>query len=519
MHVRLVFPHQLFVEHRSDRAGGADLVLFVEPDLFFRQYRFHAHKLVLHRAAMRRFEADLQSRGLRTSYVESRADRGTDALLTAALAEHGADRVSVYDVVDDWLERDLRRIAGKAHAELEILETPNFLTTDAAVRAQLGDVAEGAEGAGSSSGAGSARPRMAGFYQWQRHRLDVLMEGAADDRRPVGGRWSFDTENRKPYPQGGLGAPPPPRPRPDGHTRDAIAWVAAEFPDNPGDPAAFAWPIDHAGARRWLSRFVDERLRDFGPWEDAIGRDETFGFHAAITPMLNIGLLSPRQVLDAVLDAGGEGTEQIPLASLEGFVRQLIGWREYMRGVYVTRGRALRSGNRLGLGRELGPGWWDASTGLVPVDTVIGRVLTNGYAHHIERLMILGNAMLLLRTDPDEVYEWFMALFVDAYDWVMVPNVYAMSQFSAAEAITTKPYVSGSNYVLKMSDFRRSDRTPEGGDVDWALAWDALYWQFVDDYRDGFAANNRTAMAVRSLDRMSSERRRTLREEAKRWLG
>lgn len=523
MHVRLVMPHQLFVEQLDPaEPSDADAVVLVEPDLFFRQYAFHTHKLVLHRASMTKFRDRLDGAGLRTAYVASRADRGTDALLTEALGElfDGVaedDRVvSVFDVVDDWLDRDLRRIVGKAHAQLEVLETPGFLTTDADVRAQL------APQRGS-------KPRMATFYAWQRRRLDVLVEGEGDDATPVGGRWSFDEDNRRPYPKEGLDVPPVPRLRRDDRVRDAIAWVAQEFADNPGDPEEFRWPTDHGQATRWLDRFVSERLADFGPWEDAIAADERWLFHSAITPALNTGLLDPRDVLAAALAAGeGGGDGEIPLASLEGFVRQVIGWREYMRGVYVTRGRALRTGNRLRLTRDLDPGWWDGTTGLLPVDTVIRRVLDNGYAHHIERLMVLGNAMLLLRTDPDEVYAWFMAMFVDAYDWVMVPNVYAMSQFAATEAVTTKPYVSGSNYVVKMSDFAKGDRDdhpgvtdPTGGDgpPDWATAWDALYWQFVDDHRDGFAANQRTAMTVRTLEKMRPERRRELAEVAKAWLG
>jgi deoxyribodipyrimidine photolyase-related protein len=180
-----------------------------------------------------------------------------------------------------------------------------------------------------------------------------------------------------------------------------------------------------------------------------------------------------------------------------------------MRASYVVHGRTMRTRNLLGLTRELDQAWWDGTTGLDPVDTVIRRVNTYGWAHHIERLMVIGNAMLLLRIDPDEVYEWFMTFFIDAYDWVMVPNVYAMSQFATGELITTKPYVSGSNYLRKMSDF------PPG---EWTKAWDALYWQFVADHRDGFAANPRSRFAVQTYDRMDGARKRELAAVAAEWL-
>jgi deoxyribodipyrimidine photolyase-related protein len=189
-----------------------------------------------------------------------------------------------------------------------------------------------------------------------------------------------------------------------------------------------------------------------------------------------------------------EGTDHTtPLASVEGFIRQIIGWREYMRATYRTGGRQMRTANRLANQRALADGWWDASTGLAPVDLVISRVLATGYAHHIERLMVLGNAMSLLRIHPDAVYEWFMEMFIDAYDWVMVPNVYAMSQFAAGDTITTKPYVSGSNYLRKMSDLPPGEWTPD---------WDGLYWTFIDDHRAVFEANHRTRMVVSLLDKM-----------------
>jgi len=293
----------------------------------------------------------------------------------------------------------------------------------------------------------------------------------------------------------------------DDHVESAILWARAAFPDNVGDPADFNWPTSHAGAARWLELFLHERFARFGPYEDAISAQEGWLFHSALSPLINIGLLDPAHVVEAALDFADDNDVALP--SLEGFVRQVIGWREYMRASYLFHGRRMRTRNQLGLTRELDRRWYDGTTGLLPVDTVIRRVVATGYAHHIERLMVLGNSMLLLRIDPEEVYEWFMTMFVDAYDWVMVPNVYAMSQFAIGDLITTKPYVSGSNYLRKMSDF------PSG---DWTEAWDALFWQFVSDHRDGFEANPRSSMMVLMYDKMSDERKDRLSAQARSWL-
>lgn len=482
---RIVFPHQLFLEHLD--AEPETLMVLVEPDLFFRQLAFHAHKLVLHRASMKAFEDRLREGGFPTAYVESSADLPSDGQLVDVLTEQGVSQVEVYDVVDEWLGRDLRVVCRTAGVELTTMETPAFLTTDAELREMF---------------AGKRQPRMQHFYERQRRRLDLLMDGD----RPAGGRWSFDTENRKKLPRG-IDVPPLPQVDHDEHVRTALEWVRKEFPDNVGDLDAFIWPTTHAQADTWLTRFLEDRFDLFGPYEDAIAADEPWLFHSVISPMLNTGLLDPRTVVArAVRHAEAH---DVDLPSVEGFVRQVIGWREYMRASYVVHGREMRTRNLLGLTRELDAGWWEGTTGLDPVDTVVRRVNQHGWCHHIERLMVLGNAMLLLRIDPDEVYEFFMTLFIDAYDWVMVPNVYAMSQFAAGELITTKPYVSGSNYLRKMSDF------PTG---DWAAAWDALYWQFVADHRDGFAANPRSGFAVRTYDRMDDARKRDLAATAADWL-
>jgi deoxyribodipyrimidine photolyase-related protein len=480
-----VFPHQLFAEHLETDPGT--LVLLVEPDLFFRQLPFHTHKLVLHRASMRAFEERLQGRGLDTVYVESLERTPTDEQLTEVLDRHGITHVEVYDVVDDWLARDLRAVCRRAGVQLTIHETPAFLTTDAELRDMF---------------ASAKQPRMQHFYERQRRRLDLLMDGD----KPAGGRWSFDTENRKKLPRG-TEVPELPAVDHDHHVNDALDWARTEFPDNVGDLDAFIWPTTHEQADAWLTRFLEDRFDLFGPYEDAIAADEPWLFHSVVSPLLNTGLLDPRTVVARAVRHAED--HDVDLPSVEGFVRQVIGWREYMRASYVVHGRAMRTRNLLGLTRELDRGWWDGTTGLDPVDTVVRRVNQHGWCHHIERLMVLGNAMLLMRIDPDEVYEFFMTLFIDAYDWVMVPNVYAMSQFATGELITTKPYVSGSNYLRKMSDFRTGA---------WADAWDALYWQFVADHRDGFAANPRSSFAVRTYDRMDDGRKRTLAATAADWL-
>ncbi|WP_154593643.1 cryptochrome/photolyase family protein [Arsenicicoccus cauae] len=487
--LRLVLPHQLFETH-LDAPRGTSFVL-VEDDLLLRQYAFHAHKLVLHRASMARFARRLTERGHTVEMIDSRAEAATADRLAALVRHRRPSQVQVYDVHDDWLARGLTDALAAGGYRLQpqdVLETPGFLTT----RRELTDwFAE-------------HPARMQHFYTWQRRRLDVLVDGSA----PVGGRWSFDTDNRKKLPRG---YHPPPVRLVTEHApevREAITWVEQEFPDAPGDPRTFGWPTSHDEARQHLRDFVVERLDLFGPYEDAISSRHAFVHHGLLTPMLNIGLLTPSEVLDTVLAAADD--RDVPLASLEGFVRQIIGWREYIRATYHLYGRRIRTANTLRHTRPLDEGWWTARTGLLPVDLVVARVLDTGYAHHIERLMVLGNAMCLLRTDPADAYEWFMQMFVDAYDWVMVPNVYAMSQFAVGEAMTTKPYVSGSNYLTSMSDL------PPG---DWRKDWDGLYWAFVRDHREVFEANHRSRRIPALWDGFDEARQSAHLERAAAWLG
>jgi deoxyribodipyrimidine photolyase-related protein len=223
--------------------------------------------------------------------------------------------------------------------------------------------------------------------------------------------------------------------------------------------------------------------------------------------MLNVGLITPDEIIDACLDYAGKN--DIPINSTEGFVRQILGWREFMRGMYEARGRDERTRNYWGFTKKIPPSFYDGTTGIYPVDKTIRKVLKTGYCHHIERLMVLGNFMLLCEFDPDEVYRWFMELFIDAYDWVMVPNVYGMSQFADGGLMATKPYISGSNYLMKMSDYKKGN---------WQEVWDGLFWRFMDTHRDFFNQNPRLGMLLGTFDKMADEKKENHLSNAEEFL-
>jgi deoxyribodipyrimidine photolyase-related protein len=256
------------------------------------------------------------------------------------------------------------------------------------------------------------------------------------------------------------------------------------------------YPVTFQASTQWLDEFLERRFEDFGAFEDAILTQESVLHHSVLSPLLNVGLLTPQYVIEHSLRyASANG---IPMNSVEGFVRQIIGWREFVRAVYEAQGSRQRTTNYWGFTRKIPPSFWDGTTGIEPIDSTIRKVLSTGYCHHIERLMVLGNFMLLCEFDPDEVYRWFMEMFIDAYDWVMVPNVYGMSQFADGGLMTTKPYISGSNYLMKMSDYRKGE---------WQTLWDGLFWRFMHVQRDFFTQNPRLGMLVRSFDKMPSEKR------------
>ena len=488
----LLFPHQIH-EKPPGLEEDPGRVVLIEDGHFFGDAihggRFHKQKLWFHRATLMRQAERLRQVHDRVDYAEHRP--GEDSLLSCLedLSRDGVVSILFPDPHDDRLEGRLRGHCSRLALEEHKLPTSTFLNTPEQNREYRN---------------GKKSWRMADFYKFQRRRLGLLMEGD----EPVGGRWSLDQENRKKVPRKKLSEIPTlPEIEHDEVDLAAREHVLARYPENPGTLERLIYPTDHERARIWLSSFLEHRLLHFGDYEDAMVEGENWLWHAVLTPMLNVGLLSPSEVVDATMAFAEK--HPVPLNSLEGFLRQIIGWREFMRATYDDLGVTMRTTNHWGHHRKIPASFYSGKTGLEPVDDVIRRVLETGYCHHIERLMVLGGIMFLCEFDPDEVYRWFMELFIDSYDWVMVPNVYAMSQHADGGLITTKPYFSGSSYIRKMSNHAPGD---------WTTIWDGLYWRFIFKHMDSLAKNPRWSMMCAMARKMDAAKRDAHLEHAESFL-
>ncbi len=485
--VSLVFPHQLFKQHPALQKGRQ--VYLVEEWLFFRQYNFHQKKLLLHRSGMKFYETQLQQNGFVVEYMETTDKKNDVRELIAFLSEQKCTSIHIADVADYWLLQRIQSACKKYDLALTIHPSPGFLNN-------MDEVADYFDKRKTYF--------QTDFYTQQRKQRKILLEA---DGKPTGGKWTYDAENRLKFPKKEL-PPVISLPTENTYLKEASAYVQKHFAENYGaadGPNYFV--CTHDDAAEWLDDFLRTRFEKFGMYEDAIVAKENILHHSVLTPMLNTGLLTPQQVLDAVLEHAKN--HAVPLNSLEGFIRQIVGWREFIRIVYEREGRRQRTTNYWKFKRKIPQSFWTGNTGIAPIDITIRKILDTGYCHHIERLMVLGNFMLLCEFDPDEVYKWFMEMFIDAYDWVMVPNVYGMTQFADGGLMTTKPYISGSNYLMKMSDYEKAD---------WQPVWDGLFWRFMHVHRDFFLQNPRLGMLVGTFDKMTAEKRDTHLANAEKYL-
>lgn len=483
----LIFPHQLYKD--IFKLSTDKSFFIVEDPLYFGDkkynFNFHKKKLMLHRASMKYFYDSLIDKGFDVHYIEYKEIIEYKNLFEILHKQH-VSKVNIYDPTDFVLEKRLQNMSKEYKIELSILESPNFITSLELIKKFF---------------EGKKHFSMNNFYIYQRKRLNIL---TVQDK-PLNGRWSYDTENRKKLPRN-ISELSKPIFNYGNYINEAKKYAMANFSSNIGDDNDFDFPINHQQAKELLDDFLKNKIDNFGPFEDAISENQNVLFHSYISSSLNIGLLSPEEIVEEVL----KKYKKENIASIEGFIRQIIGWREFMRAVYVLKGVDIRNSNFLKHTNKIYKNWYTGNTGIYPLDITIKKVLKSAYCHHIERLMILGNVMLLTEIDPNDAYKWFMEMFIDAYDWVMVPNVYSMSQFADGGLITTKPYFSSSNYVLKMSDYKKGE---------WCKVWDALFYNFIDKNRNLIAKNPRLSLLIRNLDKKSKEQIKDIKDISDKYIG
>ncbi len=471
----LIFPNQLFREHPLLKKEFK--IVLIEEDLFFRQYHFHVQKLTFHRASMKAYQQRLEKIGYSVDYIDSDSEYADLRNFKGYLKQHNVTRVFAVEPADFYLEKRLR--AACCDIDLEIVDSLLFINN----KKDLSKFFD----------RGDCFYFQTDFYKQERVRLHILIDV---DKKPNGGKWTFDQENRKKFPSRKV-SPALYTLESSAFWTDAEDYVKKQFPDAKGEEATHRlFPVTHKEAQDWLQQFLDYRFYEFGTYEDAIVANEALLYHSLLSPLLNVGLLLPHEVLEKTLAFAREN--EIPLNSVEGFVRQIIGWREFMHGMYQYHSVAMRNQNFFNHQHPIPAAFYEGTTGVQPIDHTIKKVLKHGYAHHIERLMILGNFMLLCEIHPEAVYQWFMELFIDSYDWVMVPNIFGMSQFADGGSFATKPYISSSNYVKKMSDYQQGD---------WEAIWDGLFWRFVNKNQQYFKNQPRVSMIYYTWQRMDESKK------------
>ncbi|WP_144182917.1 cryptochrome/photolyase family protein [Elioraea rosea] len=460
----------------------------------------HKAKIALVLSAMRHHAAALEAEGVRVDYVRLDDPANSGSLsgeVARAVRGHRPDRIVATEPGEWRVLEAMRGWECETGTAVEIRPDRRFI-------ASREDFASWAKGRKSL--------RMEFFYREMRRRTGLLMV----DGEPAGGAWNFDAENRKPLPKG-LRVPAPPRFEPDAITRNVIALVSERFGGNFGALEAFNFPVSIGEAQAARDAFIRDRLPSFGDYQDAMAEGEAFLFHSLLSTSLNLGLLDPLEVCRAAEAAWREG--RAPLNAVEGFIRQIIGWREYVRGLYWHLMPRYATLNALGADRALPGFYWTADSGMACIDAVVSQTRDHAYAHHIQRLMVTGNFALLAGIDPDEINAWYLAVYADAFEWVELPNTHGMAIHADGGIMASKPYAASGKYIDRMSDHCRSCRHDvRQATGPQACPFNALYWNFLARHRDRFEGNPRMAQMYRTMDRMDAGKVAAMRRQAEAFL-
>ena len=462
--------------------------------------RHHKQKIVLIFSAMRHFAAELRDAGWQVDYVQL-DDEGNSGSFTGevarAIERHDPREVHVTEAGEWRVQRAIEEWPDKFACDVEILPDDRFICSIADFR----DWAEGRD-----------HLTMEHFYREMRKRTGLLMDGG----KPVGGAWNYDQQNRE-SPDKALDPPPRPIFAPDEITQEVIALVESRFGDHFGSLENFGWPVTRDQAEQAADAFFAERIEQFGPYQDAMVHGQDDLFHSMLSTSINCGLLDPLELCQRAAQAYDDG--KAPLNSVEGFIRQLIGWREYVRGFYWYMMPGLADANALEATRALPEFYWTGETDMRCLADCVRSTRENAHAHHIQRLMVLGNFALLAGIDPKAVQEWYLIVYADAYEWVELPNVAAMILYADGGKLATKPYAASGNYINKMSDYCRECRyTVSKKTGEDACPFNPLYWHFMHRHRDRLESNHRIGRIYANWDRMGEERQAEYLDSAENFL-
>ena len=471
----IVLGNQLFNPSYFEKFRNDHLFFICEDFQLCTYQKHHKHKILLFLSAMRSFADELKKKKFEVIYKsieekdfkESYVDK-----LFKEIEKENVKEISMFEVEDKFFEKQL--LENLKELKLNYLKSPMFLSSRDDFKTYLNQV---------------KKPFMANFYKKQRVDHNILVDS---NNKPVGGKWSFDDENRKKLPKE-IDLPEKFTFKETEHTKDLKEIVEKTFSHHPGKTKSFWTCTNRKDTESYLDYFLDKKIENFGDYEDAVDQRDNILFHSALSPQINLGLLTPEEIISKI-----KSKTISKINSHEGYIRQLIGWREFIRGIYQNFDEKLEKSNFFNHKKVMKETWYTATTGLVPLDYSINNALEYGWTHHIERLMILCNIMNLSEINPKEVYKWFMEMFIDSSDWVMSPNVYGMGLFSDGGIFATKPYICGSSYFLKMMHFKKGS---------WCDIMDGLYWRFIDKHKDFFLSNPRLSMMVRILEKMNEERK------------
>ena len=491
MKLFFILGNQLFPIKYLDRFKKDHLFFMAEDKGLCTYEKHHKQKILLFLSSMRSYADRLRKNKFKLDYfkIEDK-EFNEDYLkkLKKIITQKKVNEISSFEVEDKFFEKKISQFLKKEKIHWNVIQTPMFLNSRTEFKNYLSK---------------SKKPFMATFYKDVRKKSGILMGSDGD---PIGGKWSFDEDNRNKLPKN-ISIPKFPKINETSHTKKLKPIIEKEFKNHPGSTNNFWFATEYEDVVKLLNFFIKEKSNLFGDYEDAVDQKDNILFHSALSPYINLGLITPEFVVQKVLDFHKKN--KIRMNSLEGYIRQVIGWREFMRGIYQSYSQEMETGNFFKQNRKMKNSWYDGTTGLPPLDYAIKNAVNHGWSHHIERLMILSNIMNLCEIKPTIVYKWFMEMFVDSSDWVMVPNVYGMGLFSDGGIFATKPYICGSAYFMKMMDFKKGE---------WCNTMDGLYWRFIDRNRKFFLKNPRLSMMVRIFDKMKSDRKKLILSEADKFI-